>query len=109
MVFSAIRRFYINANDERSEQVRNSFLGAKDFSKGAPIKPKLILNKIDNEVFLQYIINSETVENIKTELRSRRNKTSHKLLLEAYQFFLEKSPTKHQNTTRILIISLCHS
>jgi uncharacterized protein with ParB-like and HNH nuclease domain len=94
MIFSAIRRFYTNVNDERAEQVRNSFLGAKDFSKGALIKPKLILNRIDNEIFVQYIIQSETIESVKSNLRSRRNKSSHKLLLEAYQFFLEKITTE---------------
>jgi len=94
MIFSAIRRFYINANDERAEQVRNSFLGARDFSKGAPIKPKLFLNKIDNEIFVQYVINSETIENTRIGVKSRRNKASHKLLLEAYQFFLDKITTE---------------
>jgi uncharacterized protein with ParB-like and HNH nuclease domain len=58
MIFSAIRNVFRATHDNRAEQMRMGFLGAKDFARDAPIKAKLELNKVNNELFVQYVINA---------------------------------------------------
>lgn len=90
MIFSAIRNVFLAAQDERAEQVRMNFLGAKNYSRNAPIQPKLVLNRVNNEIFVQHVISSDNLENVKKFLRARKPTHSNRLLLEAYVFFLDK-------------------
>jgi uncharacterized protein with ParB-like and HNH nuclease domain len=94
MIFSAIRNVFLAAQDERAEQVRMNFLGAKDYAREAPIRPKLILNKVNNELFVQHVVESDNFENVKEALRTTHPTDSNRLLLEAYLYFLERVATE---------------
>lgn len=90
MIFSAIRNFFEASHDQRSGQIFIAFLGAKDFTRDSVATPKLVLNQINNEVFVQYIIASANLDNVDRVLKSKDLHESNKLLLQAYKFFLEK-------------------
>lgn len=94
MIFSAVRNVFLAARDDRADQIRMNFLGAKDYARDAPIRPKLVLNKVNNELFMQHIISSDNISNVKETLKKTRPTDSNKLLLEAYLYFLDKVTTK---------------
>ena len=97
MVFSAIRNVYLAAHDDRAEQLFITFLGAKDFTREAPVNPNLVLNKINNEFYLQHIINSHNLEVVNTSLKDKGLHESNRLLLHAYRYFLEKVTSEAAN------------
>ena len=43
MLFSSIRNIFLSARDKRENQLYIAFLGAPDYSRDAPINPKLVL------------------------------------------------------------------
>lgn len=90
MLFSAIRNVFLASSDERAVQIEMNFLGSKNFAKGAVLTPKLSLNKINNETFLQHILASENLSSVEVYLKGKGIKASNRLLLEAYRFFLSK-------------------
>jgi|SRR5262245_36346972 len=90
MIFSAIRNVFLAARDNRAEQIFLSFLGAKDFTRDAMPSPKLVLNHLNNEIYLEHIIKSNDLELIETALKDKTLHKSNKLLLQAYRFFLAK-------------------
>jgi uncharacterized protein with ParB-like and HNH nuclease domain len=90
MIFSAIRNVFLAAHDDRQAQILNSFLGAKGFSRESIIQPKLVLNRINNELFNQYIIASSDYDTIEKAIKAKKLPESNKLLLKAYAYFLEK-------------------
>ncbi len=94
MMFSAVRNVFLAARDERADQIRMNFLGAKDYARDTPIRPKLVLNKVNNELFMQYVINSDNISNVKEALRKTRPTDSNRLLLEAYLYFLDMVTTE---------------
>ena len=94
MIFSAVRNVFLAAHDDRADQIRMNFLGAKDYARDAPIRPKLVLNKVNNERFMQYVIQSENISNVKEALGRIRPTDSNKLLLEAYLYFLDRVTTE---------------
>jgi hypothetical protein len=93
MIFSAIRNVFMAARDERAEQIFLSFLGAKDFSRGAPVNPKLVLNKRNNQTYIEHIITSKNLDQIDAILRTKDLTNSNRLLLQAYRYFLEQITT----------------
>ena len=90
MLFASIRALFKSADDPREERIFINFLGARDFTKDAQPKPKLVLNRTNNETFLQYVIRTELLEIIIEALKSKKLHESNKLLLEAYKYFLER-------------------
>jgi len=90
MVFSAIRNVYLAANDKRAEQVFVAFLGAKDFTRDAQAHPKIVLNRINNETYLQHVIASSNLKEVEAGLRDKNLHESNKALLKAYRYLLEK-------------------
>jgi len=90
MIFSAIRNVFLAAEDSRAEQLFHAFLGAKDFTRDAMLRPKLVLNHVNDEVYVQHIVNSHNLELIDTTLKNKNLHESNKLLLKAYRFFLSK-------------------
>jgi uncharacterized protein with ParB-like and HNH nuclease domain len=90
MVFSAIRNVFLANHDPRAEQILFSFIGAKDFSRNSSPTPKLVLNQINNETFVQHIIESHDLTIINTALRDKNLHPSNRLLLGAYKYFLEQ-------------------
>jgi hypothetical protein len=90
MVFSAIRNVFLSAHDPRENQIFIAYLGGRDFSRDAQPRPKLVLNKINNETYIQHVINSSNVSEIDTALKSKGLHDSNKALLKAYRFFLDK-------------------
>jgi hypothetical protein len=94
MIFGAVRNVFLTGRDERADQIRMNFLGAKDYARDAPIRPKLVLNKVNNELFVQHIISSDNISNVKEILKKTRPTDSNKLLLDAYLYFLSKVTTE---------------
>jgi hypothetical protein len=90
MIFSAIRNVFLAAHDERGEQIFLSFLGSKDFSRGALAKPKLVLNKHNNETYVKHVIDSHNLDQVHHVLKGKDLTLSNRLLLEAYAFFLHR-------------------
>lgn len=90
MLFGATRNVFLAANDTRAEQLFLDFLGARGYSKDAEPTPKLVLNRINNEHFVNYVIASSNSEDVTSALREKGIHKSNKLLLEAYRFFLDK-------------------
>jgi uncharacterized protein with ParB-like and HNH nuclease domain len=90
MVFSAIRNVYLAANDERAERLFNGFLGAKDFTRDAQAQPKLVLNKINNETYLHYVVASRNRKDVESALREKNLHESNRALLKAYRYLLEQ-------------------
>jgi hypothetical protein len=94
MVFSAIRNVFMAAHDQRAEQLFIAFLGAKDFTRDAPVHPKLVLNQTNNETYLQHVVQSRNLGQIDDALKSRGLHESNRALLRAYRFFLSKVTTE---------------
>ncbi len=90
MIFSAARNVFLAARDNRAEQLFISFLGAKDFSRNAPINSKLVLNQMNNDTYLRFVLESKNLEEIIKALNGKNLHESNKLLLKAYQYFLSK-------------------
>lgn len=90
MIFSAIRNVFMTARDDRSEQLFIAFLGAKDFTRDAPVNPKLVLNQINNETYVNFIINSRNLDEIEGAVKDKTLHKSNQLLLHAYLYFLNK-------------------
>ena len=88
MIFSAIRNVFLAAHDDRSEQLSIAFLGAKDFTRDAPVNPKLVLNQINNETYVNFIISSRNLNEIDGALKNKSLHKSNRLLLQAYRYFL---------------------
>ena len=97
MVFSAIRNVFLSAHDRRENQIFLAYLGASDFSRDAQPQPKLVLNKINNETYIQHVINSTNVNEVETALKSKGLHESNKALLKAYRYFLDKITTEASN------------
>lgn len=90
MIFSAVRNVFLASRDSRDQQIFIAFLGAKDFTRDSTPTPKLVLNNINNEVFVQYIIASADLDVVEKALKSKDLHESNKLLLQAYKSFLSK-------------------
>lgn len=90
MIFSAICNVFLAAQDSRADRIQINFLGAKDYSRNSQVRPKLVLNKVNNELFIQYVIKSDNIADVKKALRTTRSTDSNSLLLQAYLYFLEK-------------------
>jgi hypothetical protein len=93
MIFSAIRNVFLTAHDDRAEQIFLAFLGAKDFSRGAPVNPKLVLNKRNNETYVEHVIASRNFDQVDAALKTKDLTHSNRLLLQAYRYFLGKMGT----------------
>jgi len=89
MLFSAVRALFKAAGDSRDERIFVGFLGARDFVKDAQPRPKLVLNRTNNETFVQYVVQTEPLDVVTEALKAKGLHASNKLLLEAYRFFLE--------------------
>ena len=68
MLFSAVRNVFLAARDSRAQQIELAFLGSKDFSRDANLNPKLSLNKINNETFVQHVLQSADLAAIDLQL-----------------------------------------
>jgi uncharacterized protein with ParB-like and HNH nuclease domain len=89
MIFSAIRNVFKAAGDARSEQIFLEFLGARGYEKDEPPKPNLRLNRINNEFFEEYVIQSQDLADVLVALKKKGIHKSNKLLLQAYRYYLE--------------------
>jgi uncharacterized protein with ParB-like and HNH nuclease domain len=90
MIFCAIRNIFNAARDPRGDRLFTAFLGAKDFTRDAPINPKLVLNNINNDVYVRFILESKNLGDIELALREKGLHESNKLLLRAYRYFLKQ-------------------
>ncbi len=90
MLFSAIRNVFLAARDPREARIETEFLGSKGYERDALLTPKLRLNKINNETFLQCVLKSEDLSEVELRLKDRALNSSNRLLLEAYKYFLTK-------------------
>ena len=91
MMFSAIRNVFLAAHDnDRATKILEGFLGTRDYTRESPIRPKLELNRINNELFVRHVIESGNLDAIDGLLRTKKLVESNKLLLQAYKFFLGK-------------------
>lgn len=88
MLFSAIRNTFMANGDPRAGQIETTFLGSKGYSRDAILTPKLALNKVNNETFMQNVITSEDLTKVDACLKRKDIHLSNRLLLEAYKFFL---------------------
>lgn len=87
-IFCAIRNIFSARVDNRSEQLFHDFLGAKGYGRDAPVNPKLILNNVNNDTYVTYLIGNSNLSEIDTALKEKRMLLSNKLLLRAYRYFL---------------------
>ena len=90
MLFSAIRNVFLAGQDDRAVQIQTSFLGSKDYSRGASPTPKVVLNKTNNTTFVEHVINSDDMANVEARLKVKSLHASNRLLLQAYKYFLER-------------------
>jgi uncharacterized protein with ParB-like and HNH nuclease domain len=90
MIFSAVRNVFLSARDDRAQQLFISFLGAKDFSRDAPVNSKLVLNEVNKETYMQYVLESKNLEEIDNALKSKSLHESNRMLLKAYHYYLSK-------------------
>ena len=97
MLFSAIRNVFLASNDTRADQLSVAFLGAKDFSRNASVNPKLVLNQINNETYVQNVIESRNLNDVDVTLKNKRLHESNRALLKAYRYFLSKIVTEAAN------------
>ena len=97
MIFSAIRNVFLASRDSRAEQLFIGFLGAKDYTRDASVNPKLVLNHINNEVYVGHIISSHDLEVVEKALKVKGTHASNKLLLQAYKYFLSKVTSETAN------------
>ena len=97
MIFSAIRNVYLASRDNRASQLELAFLGSKDFAREAILTPKLVLNKINNETFVQNVLTSRDLKDIEDLLRRKTLHQSNRVLLIAYKYFLGVVTTEAAN------------
>lgn len=90
MIFSALRNVLMNKNDPRAYKIHDDFLAVRDYSLRAVPRPKLKLNRINNEMYVRYVVESADYETVTTALKSKGLDPSNRKLLEAYHFFLGK-------------------
>jgi uncharacterized protein with ParB-like and HNH nuclease domain len=90
MLFSAIRNVFLATKDDRAIRIEAGFLGSKDFGRASSLTPKLTLNKINNETFVQYILTSPDLASIEPAIKLKNTHQSDRLLLDAYKTFLTK-------------------
>jgi uncharacterized protein with ParB-like and HNH nuclease domain len=88
MLFSAIRNVFLSQGDDRAVMIQKDFLGSKGYGRGATLAPKLVLNKVNNEVFVQYVAESVDVSQVENILKKKDLHPSNRQLLEAYRFFV---------------------
>jgi Protein of unknown function (DUF1524) len=98
MLFSAIRNVFLASKDNRAVQIEVTFLGSKNYTRDAAIIPKLALNKINNETFLDHVVTSEDLAKVTGYLKKKDIQPSNRLLLEAYKYFLQKVTTEAAST-----------
>jgi hypothetical protein len=97
MLFSAIRNVFLASNDKRENQLFDAFLGAKGYSRNASVNAKLVLNKINNETYMQNVIESRNLSDVDGSLKAKRLHESNRALLKAYRYFLAKIVTEAGN------------
>ena len=91
MIFSAIRKVFMTRNDDRAERIFLSFLGARDFSKDSDPQPKLVLNRINNKHYVQYVLASSSASEVSQAIKVKGVHKSNRLLLQGVSFsFLTK-------------------
>jgi uncharacterized protein with ParB-like and HNH nuclease domain len=90
MIFSSIKNILKSRADQRDEQVFSDFLGSRGYARHALPKPKLELNKINNETYVRFVVQSENLDQVQEALRKKNLHASNKYLLEAYSFFLQR-------------------
>lgn len=90
MIFSAIRNVFLASRDERAQQIELTFLGSKGFGRDALLTPKLVLNKLNNETFVEHVLGSHDLRIVEDSLRPKGLHPSNRLLLEAYRYFLTR-------------------
>jgi uncharacterized protein with ParB-like and HNH nuclease domain len=88
MLFSAIRNVFLSSRDDRAVRIQDSFLGTKDYDRDAITSPKLVLNKYNNETFLQHVVESADLSKVELSLKNKSLHPSNRLLLDAYKYFL---------------------
>ena len=81
MIFSAIRNVYLAARDERAADIQSRFMGAKGFSRDSVVRPRLVLNRINNELFVQSI-ESNDFDVVEKALKAKKLPEPNKLLLQ---------------------------
>ena len=92
MIFSAIHNEFKSRNDaERAERIFQEFLGSKGYERQAQPRPKIQLNETNNEVYRNYIVESENRGVVSQVLKNKKKlHPSNQKLLEAYEYFLTK-------------------
>lgn len=91
MLFSAIRNIFLASRDDiRSTQIETAFLGSKGFSRDAIATPKVALNRINNTTFQQQVLTSADATRVGELLKDKALHPSNRLLLQAYQYFLNQ-------------------
>ena len=90
MVFCAIRNIFTAARDPRAEQLFTAFLGAKDFTRNAPVNAKLVLNNINNDSYVRYILEGQSLDSVEQALKDKSLHRSNKLLLQGFRYFLKQ-------------------
>ncbi|MDQ7779490.1 MAG: DUF262 domain-containing protein, partial [Planctomycetota bacterium] len=90
MIFCAIRNVFRAARDPRGDQLFGAFLGARDFTREAPVNAKLVLNNVNNDIYVRYVLESQNLDDIDRALKDKTLHESNKLLLQAYRYFLKR-------------------
>jgi hypothetical protein len=94
MLFSAIRNVFLASQNDRAVQIETAFLGSKGYERDAITTPKLVLNRINNTTFEQYVVASDNAAKVAERLRDKALHFSNRLLLQAYHFFLNQITTE---------------
>lgn len=90
MLFSAIRNVFLASHDDiRATKIETRFLGSSAYSREAVLTPKVVLNRINNTTF-QHVLNSDDMTKVEERLKEKTLHPSNRLLLHAYQFFLNR-------------------
>src|SRR5258708_28388464 len=97
MLFSAIRNVFLASRDDRATQLETLFLGSKGFARDAVLVPKLVLNRINDATFQQHVLPSIDAADIGELLKEKALNPSNRLLLQAYQYFLNQVTTEAAN------------
>ena len=90
MIFSAVRHIFASHGNDLWHDVFRDFMGSRGYGRNPIAKPKLELNRLNNEVYRDYVFESKSSWDVSTALTEKKLERSNVLLLDAYRYILDQ-------------------